>query len=916
MNPDKPNLPEPGLDIGVFSAWRIVMIYAIFASLWILFSDRAVALLADSPESITMVGMIKGWFFVAVTSALLFGLISRMADGLQRVTNEVKHREKELQESESSLTEAQHIASLGSYVLDISSGQWISSTVCDRVLGIDDRYDRSVPNWVKLVHPDEQTMMADYFKNEVLGHRRLFDKEYRIVRPVDGVERWVHGLGHLAFDAHGQPMTMSGTIQDIHDRKLAKIEIEAARSALQATLDALPDLLFEVDQGGRIYSYHSHRNDLLAAPPEVFLGRAFSEILPPDVVKICFQAIQEAADNGFSTGKVYALALAQGERWFELSVSPMADANKADQHFIFIARDITERKVAERKLQIAARVFSHAREGITITDPEGTILDVNEAFTRITGYLPEEAIGRNPRMLSSGRQDKAFYAALWRNLTKHGYWSGELWNRCKDGQIIAEQMAISAVRDTQGQTVQYVAFFNDITALKEHQSQIEHIAHFDALTDLPNRLMLADRLQQAMKQAQRSRQPLAVAYLDLDYFKSVNDSHGLEVGDKLLVALAQRMKETLRDGDSLARMGGDEFVAVLVNLEGIDASLPLLKRLLSAASESVQLDQLTLQISASLGVTFYPQENVLDADQLLRQADQAMYQAKLSGKNRYHMFDAEQDSTIRAHHESLAAIQRALECQEFVLYYQPKVNMRTGRVIGAEALIRWQHPEQGLLAPIAFLPVIEDHPLSIEIGEWVIDTALSQHESWLGIGLNIPVSVNVGACQLQKGNFVSRLQAILAAHPQISPTCLELEILETSVLKDMAQVSRVIEACKQIGVMFALDDFGTGYSSLTYLKRLQVAQLKIDQSFVRGMLDDTDDLAILEGIIGLANAFRRSVIAEGVETAAHGTLLLELGCELAQGYGIARPMPGHAMPAWVSTWCPDVNWCQGVAPVH
>jgi EAL domain-containing protein (putative c-di-GMP-specific phosphodiesterase class I) len=323
----------------------------------------------------------------------------------------------------------------------------------------------------------------------------------------------------------------------------------------------------------------------------------------------------------------------------------------------------------------------------------------------------------------------------------------------------------------------------------------------------------------------------------------------------------------------------------------------------------MHVGKLSLQVSASLGATFYPQSQGIDADQLLRQADQAMYQAKLAGKNRYSIFDADRDNSIRGHHESLERIRLALAQREFVLYYQPKVNMHTGQVIGAEALIRWQHPEKGLLAPSTFLPVIEDHPLAVEVGEWVIDTALTQIKVWRSTGLAMAVSVNIGARQLQQADFVQRLQAILAKHPQVNPASLELEVLETSALADMEQVSQVIEDCHKMGVKFALDDFGTGYSSLTYLKRLRVAILKIDQSFVRDMLNDPDDLAILEGVIGLASAFKRDVIAEGVETVEHGSALLQLGCVLAQGYGIARPMSADQMPAWVATWEPDAAWC-------
>ena len=579
-------------------------------------------------------------------------------------------------------------------------------------------------------------------------------------------------------------------------------------------------------------------------------------------------------------------------------------------------RDITARKHAEAKLQLAANVFGHAREGIVITDAIGTIIDSNEAFTRITGYGREEAIGQSPHLLKSDRQDKAFYEVMWRELTEQGHWSGEIWNRRKNGEVYAELLTISTVRDADGAVQQYVGLFSDITAIKQHQSQLEHIAHFDALTNLPNRVLLTDRLQQAMAQSQRRAHHLAVVYLDLDGFKAINDRHGHDVGDQVLITLAHRLKKALREGDSLARLGGDEFVALLIDLEDQLASRPMLTRLLAACAQSVQVGDLSLQVSASLGVTFYPQAQDIDADQLLRQADQAMYQAKVAGKNRYHIFDATQDSSIRGHHESVERIRLALDNQEFVLHYQPKVNMRTGQIIGAEALIRWQHPEKGLLAPALFLPVIEDHALAVSIGEWVIDTALTQMELWQAAGLDFGVSVNIGARQLQQSDFVDRLKFILAKHPQVNPASVELEVLETSALEDIAQVSEVIEACAQLGVTFALDDFGTGYSSLTYLKRLRVAMLKNDKSFVRDMLEDPDDLAILQGIIGLAAAFRRDVIAEGVETIEHGSLLLQLGCELAQGYGIARPMPADQLYLWAAGWQPDAAWYSVLSSVQ
>jgi len=594
------------------------------------------------------------------------------------------------------------------------------------------------------------------------------------------------------------------------------------------------------------------------------------------------------------------------ERIVEVLTSPMQTGR---QNLVFaIMNDVTEFEESQAKIVLAASVFESSREGIMITEADGMIIDVNDAFTRITGYSKKEVIGNNPRILASGLQDAEFYESMWHSLKEKGHWYGEIWNRRRDGEVYAEMQTITTVNDPNKGSKRYVALFSDITSVKEHEKQLEHIAHFDALTGLPNRVLLADRLHQAMSQALRRKQQLAVAFIDLDGFKKINDHFGHEAGDQLLVALAKRMKDGLREGDTLSRIGGDEFVAVITDLGVVEDCLPMLNRLLALAAEPVIFSGKKLQVSASLGVTFYPQLEAIDADQLQRQADQAMYQAKQSGKNRYHIFDAELDRSVRGHHETLERIRHALLAEEFRLYYQPKVNMHSGKFVGAEALIRWQHPDQGLLLPAVFLPVVEDHELAVDIDEWVIKTAILQMEAWQQEGHDIPISVNIGARLLQKSVFVQWLQSILEKHPLVKPGNLRLEVLETSALEDIAQVSQVIEACAQMGVLFALDDFGTGYSSLTYLKRLAVAELKIDQTFVRDMLEDPDDLAILEGVIGLAEAFHRDVIAEGVETIEHGRMLLQLGCELAQGYGIARPMPVDQLPVWAASWKAPESW--------
>ena len=572
-----------------------------------------------------------------------------------------------------------------------------------------------------------------------------------------------------------------------------------------------------------------------------------------------------------------------------------------------IARSNGALRRSQDRLRLAAGVFEHAQEGIIIANPKGEIVDANATFLALTGYSREEVLGRNPRFLASGQQGAEFYRAMWLALLERGVWRGEMINRRKDGTLYVQQTSISAVRDKQGRVRHYIGLSSDISELRESQDRLEQMAYFDALTGLPNRRMLSDRLQQALAQAQRADRLLAVCYLDLDDFKPINDTWGHAAGDSLLIEAAQRLTASVRAGDTVSRLGGDEFVVLLGNLAHFDECEVALERIRSALNKPFMLKEGEARVSASMGVTLFPLDGA-DPDTLIRHADQAMYLAKQSGRNRYTLFDAEHDRLSASRRESQRSILDAIARNQLRLYFQPKVNMRSGQVVGAEALIRWQHPERGLLDPAQFLPQVDLVRLHGPIGDWVLNNSLRLAEAWAQAGLHLVVSVNVAADQLQSVDFVATLRDALARHPGVEPRNIELEILETATLNDLGKVAQVIEACSALGIGFTIDDFGTGYSSLTYLKQLQVGTLKIGQSFVQDMLDDPDDLSIVDSIVGLATAFRRRVVAEGVETVRHGELLLQLGCELAQGYAIARPMPAEDLPAWIAAWQQPAEW--------
>jgi diguanylate cyclase (GGDEF)-like protein/PAS domain S-box-containing protein len=756
------------------------------------------------------------------------------------------------------------------------------------------------------IHPDDLQEFIATDRADWAAQRRS-EQEARVIKP-DGSIRWLHLESELKRLPDGR-LVKHGFIDDITERKEAEGALRTSQNRFAVAFRASPiaaSLARVAD--GRFIEVNAKWQSDFGWSREDLIGRSSLEVgVWPDAA--ARQSWIEALQRD---GHLYDHLT----RWRrkdgalrDVRVSAEITDIEGEPCVLGFATDVTDSLLAERALAESEarnrRIVETANEGIWIIDRDTRVTFVNQRMADMLGYTQQEILGKRGEdfLYPEDLDDHRKQIAARHQGQSTGY---ERRFRRKDGSELWTQVAGTPIMNPDGSYGGAFGMFTDICHLKEQQRQLERIAHFDALTGIPNRVMLADRMHQAFAQTERSGHLLAVCYVDLDGFKPINDAFGHETGDRVLVEIAHRLRDGLRAGDTVARLGGDEFV-LLLGIERMEECETALRRVLESIAQPLTVSGRPMTLSASIGVAVYPLDES-DPDTLLRHADQAMYAAKQEGRNRYQLFDPERDRAVRAHRQALDGIAAGLSAGEFVLHYQPKVNMRRGDIVGVEALIRWQHTQRGLLPPLDFLPVIENTDVIVQVGEWVIDTALRQWQAWNAQGLDLTVSVNIAARHLSRQDFVPRLAELLRAHPAVPPRRLELEVLETAALEDIGHIARVIEECRMLGVMFALDDFGTGYSSLTYIKRLPADTLKIDQSFVRDMLRDPEDRAIVEGVIGLARVFQRHVVAEGVETIEHGALLLTLGCDVAQGYGIARPMPAAAVSDWVRGWRPDAAW--------
>ncbi len=663
------------------------------------------------------------------------------------------------------------------------------------------------------------------------------------------------------------------------------------------------DLIAFFDTDHRYLAVNKRYVDYFGAQLSPFVGKHISQVIGREFYENKVKELLDYCLDGeiisFFPNFIFP---AVGKRQVKTTFTPYRASNGEISGIVARVKDVTEIAKQEANLRLYAQIFESTTEGIIITDPEAKILTVNPAFSQITGYSEQEVLGHTPLLLQSDRHDQNFYRILWQSLRQDGKWQGEIWNQRKNGDVYPEWLTINAIHDESGQLSNYVAVCSDISTTKKAMEALEHQAHHHPLTKLPNRLLLHARLKHSIQKALRERQQGAVFYLDLDNFKNVNDSLGHTAGDQVLLEVAKRLQEKARETDTVAHLSGDEFVVVMDRLESSLDAVNCAGQILEKLQDPIHIQEYQLYLSASLGITVFPQDGTT-VENLLKNSDAAMYKAKEAGKNRYHIYSPELTEAALERVSLESYLRQAQKKDELILHYQPQIDLKTGRIVAFEALLRWQHPQRGLIPPNKFISLTEETGLIIDIGEWVLRTACKQLLAWRHQGYEIErIAVNLSGRQIQQKDLHLKVAQVLE-ETGCPPDSLELEITEGFIMQHPEQSIAVLGQIRKLGVELSVDDFGTGHSSLNYLKRLPITRLKVDRSFVADIFADPEDEAITKAIIALGHGLNLQITAEGIETERQRKFLCDLGCNEGQGFLISRPLPADQVCLLLTTSC-------------
>ena len=828
--------------------------------------------------------VLGGLLTIGVAGYLLMGASRRQRELLDRSV---------LAESESRFKAIFDQAAVGIAQID-ADGQWlrINDKFCD-ILG----YERAGLFGKTLqdkAHPDDRAADADRARRMLAGEMTTHSMDRRY-RHQSGQQVWVRETVSIVRQPAGQDDYFICVIEDISGQKQAEEMLRHQRDLNQHYLNTVQTMLVVLDREGRLTMINRTGCELLGVEEaEVLHCHWFEDCLPqPEGMELVYPIFRRIMDGELETVEYFEnhVQCKDGrQRLIAWHNALLTDERGRVIGSISSGQDITDHKRIEERLHQAAAVFEFTAEGVMITDAEMRIVMVNPAFTTATGYSTEEVIGQTPRILQSGRHDHEFYREMWGKLEQTGHWRGEVWNRRKDGAIYPELLTISVVRNDEDQLINYMGVFTDISDIRHAQEELDFLAHHDSLTGLPNRQLFNELLQHAIRSAEREHRQFALLFLDLDRFKIINDTLGHPVGDRLLVDVALRLREVMRGIDTVSRIGGDEFILLLDHLDDPQEAAMVSQRLIERLSQPYEIMGHTLYSGVSIGIAVYPGDGVEGAV-LQRNADSALYQAKDEGRGTYRFFDISLAEVARERLALETLLRQAMDHNQLRLHFQPQVDLARGEVIGMEALARWDSPSLGAISPTRFIPLAEETGLIVPLGEWALRSACRQMRAWMDEE-DAPdyVAVNVSAVQLSRSDLPAVVRAALQEF-DLDASYLELEITESFVMAGPEAAVRVLQELKDLGVRLSIDDFGTGYSSLAYLKRLPVDRLKVDQSFVRDMLVDANDEAIVRAVIAMGHSLGLNVLAEGVETVEQAQRLKMLGCDSAQGWHYGRPEP-------------------------